>query len=159
MGAVYDWTLEGRSRFFAHTGRYLTVDLAPISRSIVGAEYEVTEDVVVTIAAVHRHGQYGTQAGIRQSDNTRRGSVVYRYTFGDDAHHRIDANAELRIKRYGDNELWLGAIVHEGGDATEVRGSGAALRWRDDELELAVGVEATRTRDGENVLLSIQQRL
>ena len=96
-GAIWDWTREGRSKLYAHWGRYFrpaTLD-APnaetIDEAIAGAEYEVVENISVGVAGVHRTDHHSVRVNATSRSRWLRGSLLY------DSHLGLDLRAGAQL--------------------------------------------------------------
>lgn len=155
VGAWYDWTREGRARLFGHWGRYRAPTSPgradPIERSVglVGLEYELVEDLAVTLAYERRGGSDGVVVAARKRRGALRLVGLARVgerdpLFGSRHTVRLDAYRDFDLcfaKR-----LWIGAGVRHGVDDRSAVTLGTTRDHVELRLELADTVEGPAGR-------------
>lgn len=97
-GAVYDWTKEGRSKIYAHWGRYwrpATLDEPTpdvVDESLGGVEYELLENVTTGVAGVLRSDYDSVRVTAQARMQWLRANMIY------DSHLGLDLRASVHLK-------------------------------------------------------------
>lgn len=150
LGAWYDWTREGQSRAFVHHGRYRTAigagraDPTSVDIGVAGLEYELFEDVALTLAYERRNAADGVVAMVRSRTRALEMIGIARAGQPDPVTGRR-AELELRAVSSLDlcfaNDLWLGAVVRAGHDQDSALTLGKT--WDRDRLAISLAAELT----------------
>jgi hypothetical protein len=94
---VYDWTEEGRSKIYAHWGRYwrpATLDEPEpetIDEALGGAEYELIEDLTAGVSLAHRSDHDAIRVNARSRLRWLRAHLIY------DSHLGLDLRASAQL--------------------------------------------------------------